>query len=86
MRSELRAGHGWFCLRCGFDEIGGGWWQVITPLTLEVEGNEKPCFVGDSRHPRDGSDRLTDVFPSLVRIHGRVWERASLMKAAFAWV
>jgi acyl dehydratase len=30
------------------DEIGGGWWQVITRFTLEVEGNEKPCFVGDS--------------------------------------
>ena len=28
--------------------IGGGWWQVITRFTLEVEGNEKPCFVGDS--------------------------------------
>jgi acyl dehydratase len=30
------------------DEIGGGWWQVITRFTLEVDGNEKPCFVGDS--------------------------------------
>lgn len=30
------------------EEIGGGWWQVITRFTLEVEGNEKPCFVGDS--------------------------------------
>jgi acyl dehydratase len=30
------------------DEVGGGWWQVITRFTLEVEGNEKPCFVGDS--------------------------------------
>jgi acyl dehydratase len=30
------------------DEIGGGWWGVITRFTLEVEGNEKPCFVGDS--------------------------------------
>jgi acyl dehydratase len=30
------------------DEIGGGWWQVVTRFTLEVEGNEKPCFVGDS--------------------------------------
>jgi acyl dehydratase len=29
------------------DEIGG-WWQVVTRVTLEVEGNEKPCFVGDS--------------------------------------
>jgi hypothetical protein len=30
------------------DEKGGGWWQVATRFTLEVEGNEKPCFVGDS--------------------------------------
>lgn len=30
------------------DEVGGGWWQVVTRFTLEVEGNEKPCFVGDS--------------------------------------
>jgi acyl dehydratase len=30
------------------DEVGGGWWQVVTRFILEVEGNEKPCFVGDS--------------------------------------
>ena len=30
------------------DEKGGGWWEVVTRFTLEVEGNEKPCFVGDS--------------------------------------
>ncbi|HJX32904.1 MAG TPA: MaoC family dehydratase [Solirubrobacterales bacterium] len=30
------------------DEVGGGWWQAVTRFTLEVEGNEKPCFVGDS--------------------------------------
>jgi acyl dehydratase len=30
------------------DEKGGGWWEYITRFTLEVEGNEKPCFVGDS--------------------------------------
>jgi hypothetical protein len=30
------------------EEIGGGWWEVVTRFTLEVEGNEKPCFVGDS--------------------------------------
>jgi acyl dehydratase len=30
------------------EEVGGGWWQVITRFTLEVEGGEKPCFVGDS--------------------------------------
>jgi acyl dehydratase len=30
------------------DEKGGGWYEVVTRFTLEVEGNEKPCFVGDS--------------------------------------
>jgi len=30
------------------DEKGGGWWEGVTRFTLEVEGNEKPCFVGDS--------------------------------------
>jgi acyl dehydratase len=30
------------------DEVGGGWYQVVTRFTLEVEGSEKPCFVGDS--------------------------------------
>jgi acyl dehydratase len=30
------------------DEVGGGWWQVVTRISLEVEGNEKPCCVGDS--------------------------------------
>jgi acyl dehydratase len=30
------------------EDKGGGWWQLITRFTLEVEGNEKPCFVGDS--------------------------------------
>src|SRR4051794_9096201 len=30
------------------DEVGGNWWQVVTRFTLEVEGNEKPCCVGDS--------------------------------------
>jgi acyl dehydratase len=30
------------------DDKGGGWHEVITRFTLEVEGNEKPCFVGDS--------------------------------------
>jgi acyl dehydratase len=30
------------------DDVGGGWWQVVTRFTLEVEGNEKPCFAGDS--------------------------------------
>jgi acyl dehydratase len=30
------------------DEKGGGWHEVITRFTLEVEDSEKPCFVGDS--------------------------------------
>jgi acyl dehydratase len=30
------------------DDRGGGWWQAVTRFTLEVEGGEKPCFVGDS--------------------------------------
>lgn len=31
-----------------FEEVGNGWWQAVTRFTVEVEGNEKPCFVGDS--------------------------------------
>jgi acyl dehydratase len=31
-----------------FDDLGGGWYQGVTRFTLEVEGAEKPCFVGDS--------------------------------------
>jgi len=30
------------------EDKGGGWHEVITRFTLEVEGNEKPCFAGDS--------------------------------------
>ena len=30
------------------DDVGGGWWQIVTRFTLEVEGNEKPVFVGES--------------------------------------
>jgi acyl dehydratase len=30
------------------DEVGGGWFQVVTRFTVEVEGSEKPSFVGDS--------------------------------------
>jgi acyl dehydratase len=29
------------------NDKGGGWYEVVTRFTLEVEGNEKPCFVGD---------------------------------------
>jgi acyl dehydratase len=31
-----------------FEEVGGGWWQAVTRFTIEVEGGEKPVFVGDS--------------------------------------
>jgi acyl dehydratase len=31
-----------------FEEVGGGWWQAVTRFTIEVEGGEKPAFVGDS--------------------------------------
>ena len=30
------------------DEDGGGWWQVVTKFTVEVEGGEKPACVGES--------------------------------------
>ncbi len=30
------------------DEIGDGWWQVVTRFKLEVDGVEKPCCVADS--------------------------------------
>jgi acyl dehydratase len=30
------------------DDKGAGWYEIVTRFTLEVEGNEKPCFVGDS--------------------------------------
>jgi acyl dehydratase len=29
-------------------EVGGGWWQVVTRFTVEVEGSEKPACVADS--------------------------------------
>jgi acyl dehydratase len=30
------------------EEKGGGWYQVVTRFTIEVEGADKPSFVGDS--------------------------------------
>jgi acyl dehydratase len=30
------------------DEVGGGWWQIVTRFTLEVEGGEKPVCVAES--------------------------------------
>jgi acyl dehydratase len=30
------------------EDVGNGWFQIVTRFTLEVDGNEKPAFVGDS--------------------------------------
>jgi acyl dehydratase len=30
------------------EEVGGGWWQVVTRFTVEVEGSEKPACVADA--------------------------------------
>jgi acyl dehydratase len=30
------------------DEVGGGWHQIVTRFTVEVEGNEKPACVAES--------------------------------------
>jgi acyl dehydratase len=30
------------------DEAGGGWYQIVTRFTVEVEGNEKPACVAES--------------------------------------
>ena len=30
------------------EDVGGGWWQIVTRFTLEVEGSDKPCCVADS--------------------------------------
>jgi acyl dehydratase len=30
------------------EELDGGWYQVVTRFTVEVEGGEKPCCVADS--------------------------------------
>ena len=30
------------------DELGDGWWHVVTRFTIEVEGSDKPCCVADS--------------------------------------
>jgi acyl dehydratase len=30
------------------DDVGDGWWQVVTRFTVEVEGSEKPACVADS--------------------------------------
>ncbi len=30
------------------DQLEGGWWHVVTRITVEVEGNDKPALVADS--------------------------------------
>ena len=30
------------------DDVGNGWWQVVTRFTIEVEGSDKPACVADS--------------------------------------
>ena len=30
------------------DEVGGGWWQIVTRFIVEIEGGEKPVCVADS--------------------------------------
>ena len=30
------------------EDVGGGWWQVLTRFTVEVEGSDKPACVADS--------------------------------------
>ena len=30
------------------EDIGNGWWQVVTRFTVEVEGSDKPACVADS--------------------------------------
>lgn len=29
-------------------EVGGGWWQLVTRYTVEVEGSDKPAVVADA--------------------------------------
>jgi acyl dehydratase len=30
------------------DDVGGGWHQVVTRFTVEVDGSDKPCCVAES--------------------------------------
>ena len=30
------------------DEVAGGWWQIVTRFTVEIEGGDKPVCVADS--------------------------------------
>jgi acyl dehydratase len=30
------------------EDVGGGWWQVVTKFTVDLEGSDKPCCVAES--------------------------------------
>jgi acyl dehydratase len=30
------------------EDVGGGWWQIVTRFTVEIEGSDKPACVADS--------------------------------------
>jgi acyl dehydratase len=30
------------------DDVGGGWYQIVTRFTVEIEGNEKPACIAES--------------------------------------
>jgi acyl dehydratase len=30
------------------DELGDGWWHIVTRFTISAEGSDKPCCVADS--------------------------------------
>jgi acyl dehydratase len=30
------------------EDVGGGWWQIVTRFTVEAEGQDKPACVADS--------------------------------------
>ena len=51
------------------EDVGGGWWQIVTRFTVEVEGSDKPACVADSRsepEPLGGAPRR-DALASATR-------------------
>jgi acyl dehydratase len=34
--------------RAAVEDVGGGWWQVVTKFTVDLEGSDKPCCVAES--------------------------------------
>ena len=47
-RQEMRVGEVITAEVVSVDDVGGGWFQVVTRFTLEVEGSDKPCCVAES--------------------------------------